>query len=144
MYYNKRHNAFYAPSNISPPSNTAHRSSHFLRVLEDLLVSFIKCSTVRGACHCQMPSSRNAGHKHIIVYPYLPYSLNLEPCVFWIFSKVKLTTKGKHFKLIENSWGRDDRAIKDVLEEGLPEVRQKVVRRVGWCVRSKEKYFEGS
>jgi len=40
--------------------------------------------------------------QNITVCPHLPYSPDLAPCDFWLFSEVKMTTKGKRFESIQD------------------------------------------
>jgi len=41
-------------------------------------------------------------NKYITVCPHLPYSLDMAPCDFWLFPKVKMTMKGKRFESIQD------------------------------------------
>ena len=41
--------------------------------------------------------------KNITVCPHPRYSPNLAPCDFWLYPKVKMTTKGKHFESIQDT-----------------------------------------
>lgn len=38
----------------------------------------------------------------IMVCPHPPYSVDLAPCDFWVFPKVKTIVKGKHFESMQN------------------------------------------
>ena len=89
-------------------------------------------------CHTSLLVQHFLSNKNITVCPHPPYSPNLAPCNFWLFPKVKMTMKGKHFESIQDNeaattaqlgqQGSHDSATKDTHEKGLPELLQKVAR----------------
>jgi len=53
-------------------------------------------------CHTLLLVWQFLSNKNITVCPHPPYSLDLAPCDFWLFPKVKMTVKGKIFESIQD------------------------------------------
>jgi len=53
-------------------------------------------------CHTSLLVQQFLSNKNVMVCPYPPYSPDLAPCDFWLFPKVKMTMKGKHFELTQD------------------------------------------
>jgi len=53
-------------------------------------------------CHTSLLVLQFLSNKNIMMCPHLPYSPDLAPCDFWLFPKVKMTMKVKHFELIQD------------------------------------------
>jgi hypothetical protein len=51
-------------------------------------------------CHTSLLIHQFLPDKNFTVCLHLPYSPDLAPCDFWLFSKLKLTMKGKRFASI--------------------------------------------
>jgi len=51
-------------------------------------------------CHTLLLVWQFLSNKNITVCPHPTYSPDLAPCDFWLFPKVKITMKGKHFESI--------------------------------------------
>ena len=52
-------------------------------------------------CHTSLLVGQFLSNKNITVCPHPPYALDLAPCDFWLFPKVKITLKGKRFESIQ-------------------------------------------
>jgi hypothetical protein len=74
------------------------------------------------------------------VIPYLPYSPDLTPCDFFLFSKMKLMQKGRRFDTIEEIQAESQRVL-DTQKE-FQEAFQNRKRRWDWCLHAGGNYFE--
>jgi transposase len=77
------------------------------------------------------------------VIPHPPYSPDLAPCEFFLFSKMKLKLKGRRFDTIEEIQGEWQRVLDSVTEKDFQEAFQKQRRRWDRCLLVGGNYFEG-
>ena len=81
--------------------------------------------------------------KGIPVVPKPPYSLDLSPCDFFLFPKLKFYLKGRHFGTVENT----EKAVTDQLKAILVSDFQRCYEEWEQCLRrsvaSQGNYFEG-
>jgi len=95
------------------PRNTTVNSEYFKGLLEHLRNDVRRKQPEKWAnsfilhhdnapCHTSLLVQQFVPNKNITVCPHPPYSPDLAPCNFWLFPKVKLTTKGKRFELIRD------------------------------------------
>ena len=83
-------------------------------------------------------------NKHITVCPHPPYAPDLAPCDFWLFPKVKMTMKGKHFESIQDIEAATTAQLKTLTKEDFQNYIRKWQGR--WDdnrVRSEGECFEG-
>jgi predicted acetyltransferase len=59
------------------------------------------------------------------VIPHLPYSLDLAPCDFFLFPKMKLKLKGRRFDTIEEIQAESQRVLDTLTEKKFREAFQK-------------------
>ena len=78
-----------------------------------------------------------------MVFPHPSYSPDLAPRDFWLFPKVKMTMKGKRFKLIQDIEAATTAHLKTLTKEDLQDCFRKWQQRWNNCVRSNGEYFEG-
>jgi hypothetical protein len=74
--------------------------------------------------------------------PHAPYSPDLAPADFFLFTKLKTTFKGRRFQTIEKNQGnaiRELRAIRSAIQEAFKQWKKHWER----CIASREDYFEG-
>jgi hypothetical protein len=64
------------------------------------------------------------------VIPHQPYSSDLSPCDFFLFTKMKLKLKGRRFDTIEEIQAESHRVL-DTDRKGLPESVPKLEETVG-------------
>ena len=94
-------------------------------------------------CHTSLLVRQFLSNKNITVCPHQPYSPDLAPCDFWLFTKVKMTMKGKHFELIQDIEATMPAQLKTLTKEDFQNCFRKWQERWDKCVRSEGGYFEG-
>ena len=75
--------------------------------------------------------------------PHLPYSPDLAPCNFWLFSKVKENLRGSHFETIEEMKESVTRVVNTFKLEDFQGAFQKLGERYNKCIAARGEYFEG-
>jgi len=75
--------------------------------------------------------------------PRPPYSPDLAPCDFWLFSEVKMTMKGKRFAAVQDIEAATTAQLKTHTKEDFQNCIRKRQERWDKCFRSEGKYFEG-
>jgi len=68
-------------------------------------------------CHTSLLVLQFLSNKNITVCPHPPYSLDLAPCDFWLFPKVKMTKKGKRFESIQDIKAATTAQLKTLTKE---------------------------
>ena len=94
-------------------------------------------------CHTSLLVGQFLSNKNTAVCPHPPYSPNLAPCHFWLFLKVKITTKGKRFESIQDIEAATTAQLKTLTKEDFQNCFRKWQERWDKCVRSEGEYFEG-
>ena len=95
------------------PRNTAVNSEYYKGLLEHLRNNVCRKQPEKWAngfilhhdnalCHTSLLVRQFLSNKNITVCPHPSYSPDLAPCNFWLFPKVKMTMKGKHFQSIQD------------------------------------------
>jgi hypothetical protein len=69
----------------------------------------------------------------MVVIPHPPYSPDLVPCDFFLFTKIKLKLKGRQFDTIEEIQAESQRVLDTLTEKDFQEAFQKW--RTGVCMR---------
>jgi hypothetical protein len=72
-----------------------------------------------------LPSSSSSFCRTKIVIPHLPYSPDLAPCDFFLFTKKKLKLKGRRFDTNEEIQAESPRVLGIVTEKDFQEAFQK-------------------
>ena len=75
--------------------------------------------------------------------PHPPYSPDLAPADFFVFSKLKTTLKGRRFQTIEEIQENAIRELCAITESVFQEAFQQWKECWEWCIASREDYFEG-
>ena len=75
----------------------------------------------------------------IITVPQAPYSLDLAPCDFWLFSKLR----GCRYETIEEMKEAVTRVIDTLRQEDFHGPFQKLLERYKTCIADGGDYFEG-
>jgi len=78
----------------------------------------------------------NLSNKNIMVCPRPPYSPDLAPCDFWLFSKVKLTMKGERFESIQDIEAAMTAQLKTLTKEDFQNCFRKWQECWNKCVQS--------
>ena len=81
--------------------------------------------------------------KNIPVLPDPPYSPDLAPCEFYLFSKLKLKLKGHHFGTTENIQKTVTDELNTLTENDFRYCYDQWKKRRNRCVTSQGSYFEG-
>ncbi|GFW43348.1 putative transposase [Trichonephila clavipes] len=81
--------------------------------------------------------------KNIPVAPQPPYSLNLNPCDFFLFTKLKNHLKGHHFKTLENIQTSVTDQPKAIPISEFYQCYEEWKKRLQLCVASESSYCEG-
>ncbi|KAI6648398.1 Transposase [Oopsacas minuta] len=74
--------------------------------------------------------------------PHPPYSLDLAPCDFWLFPKLKIYLQGKDFNALQALGTGLYQYFKSIPEEVYRNVFYKWVERLKLCVSAGGDYFE--
>ena len=82
-------------------------------------------------------------NKNITVCPHPASSPNLAPWDFWLFPKVKMTTKCKRFESIQNIEAATTAQLKTLTKEDFQNCFRKCQEQWDKCFRSEGEYFEG-
>ena len=80
---------------------------------------------------------------NIVVLEQLPYSPDLAPCDFFLFTKLKEVTKGTRFQDSEAIKTAVTKELRAILEESFQECVEAWHRRLEKCVQAQGNYFEG-
>jgi hypothetical protein len=77
------------------------------------------------------------------VVPHAPYSPDVAPCDFFLFSKMKIKLKGRRFDTVEEIQAETQTALKTLTKKDFQDAFQKWQKRWDRCARPQEGYFEG-
>lgn len=77
------------------------------------------------------------------IVPHPPYSPDLAPCDFWLFSKLKRPLRGHRFEAIEEIKRESLRELKAIPEIEFSKCFEEWKKRWHMCVASDGEYFEG-
>ena len=136
------------------PRNTTVNSEYYKGLLEHLRNDLRRKRPEKWAngfilhndnapCHTSLPVRQFLSNKNITVCPHSPYSLDLAPCNFWLFSKVKMTMKGKCFESIQDIETATTVQLKTLTKEDFQNCFRKWQERWDKCVRGEGEYSEG-
>jgi len=84
-----------------------------------------------------------AKHQKSVV-PHPPYSPDLAPADFFLFPKLKTTSKGRRFQTIEEIKEYAIRELRAITESAFQETFQQWKKRWELCIASRGDYFEGA
>jgi transposase len=77
------------------------------------------------------------------VLEHPPYSPDLAPCDFYLFSKIKSVLKGTHFLSVENVKAKTAEILDTLTEHDLRNCFERWQHRMQLSVNSEGNYFEG-
>ena len=75
--------------------------------------------------------------------PQPPYSLDLAPCDFWLFPKLKEKLRGCRYETIEEMKEAVTKVIDTLTKEGFHWAFQKLLERCNKCIAAGGDCFEG-
>ena len=75
--------------------------------------------------------------------PHPPYSVDLAPCDFWLFRKLKGNLRGCCYETIEESKEAVTKVIDMLIQEDFHGAFQKLLERYNKCIAAGGDYFEG-
>jgi len=129
----------------SPRANKAHQSRSNIKMM--MIVFFDLDGIVRAEFVPRNTTVNSEYFKGLLerlrMCPHPPYSPDLAPCDFWLFLKVKMTMKGKHFESIQDIEAATTAQLKTLTKEDFQNCFRKWQERWDKCVRSGGEYFEG-
>jgi histone-lysine N-methyltransferase SETMAR len=73
-----------------------------------------------------------------------PYSPDLTPCNFWLFSKLKIALKGQTFADLSDIKRNVKTLLRDILENDFQDYFRKWQHRLTKCIASQGEYIEGN
>ncbi|KAF6288370.1 hypothetical protein mRhiFer1_009105 [Rhinolophus ferrumequinum] len=88
-------------------------------------------------CHTSLMVWQSLSNKNITVCLHPPYSLDLAPCNFRLFPKIKTTMKGKYFESIQDIEAAMTVQIKTLTKEDFQNCFRKWQEQWDKCVSSK-------
>ena len=90
--------------------------------------------------HRSFKVSQFLAKNNMTVIAHPPYSPDLSPCDFFLFSKLKLRMKGRRFDTIEEI---QERVLDTIPKKNFQGCFQAWQKRWDRCIRAKGEYFEG-
>ena len=109
----------------------------------DLNMRRVSAKFDNAPCHTSLLVWQFLSSKNITVCPHPPYSPDLAPYNFWLFSKVKMTMKGRRFESIQDIKAATTAQLKTLTKEDFQDCFRKWQERWGKCDRSEGECFEG-
>ena len=94
-------------------------------------------------CHTSLLVRQLLSNKNIMVCPHPPYSPDMAPYDFQLFSKVKIIMKDKRFESIHDIEAATTAQLKTLTKEDFQNCFRKWQERWDKCVRSEGECFEG-
>jgi len=94
-------------------------------------------------CHKSLLVRQFLPNKNIIVCPHSLYSQALASYDFWLFPKVKMTMKGKHFESFQDMEAATTAQLKTLMKEDFQNCFRKWQERWDKCVRSEGGVLRG-
>jgi len=138
----------------APPGQTITKDYYIevLRQLRDAVRGKRQQLWARGDWHLHHDNA--PGHSSSLVQTFLvkhritqvcqpPYSPDLAPCDFWLFSKLKLPLKGTRFQTANEIKENATRQLMAIPKKDFSDCFEKWKERWDKCVRSQGQYFEG-
>jgi len=80
---------------------------------------------------------------NVSTVPHPAYSPDLAPCDFYVFPKMKLWLKGRHFASIEEVQAESQQILNMLMPVDFNECFQKWQNRWDRCIQAQGDYFEG-
>jgi len=94
-------------------------------------------------CHTAVPISEFLPEKSIPVVPQPPYSLDLSPCEFFLFPRLKNHLKGRHFGTLVTIQKSVTDELKGIPTEAFQHCYKQWKQRLRPCVAAQGNYFIG-
>jgi hypothetical protein len=85
--------------------------------------------------HTSLKTTEFVTDNNVVIVPHPPYLLNLAPCDFALFPKLKMKLKGQCFETVSD--------IQRELHRVLNSIKENDFYRWDRCIRFKGNYFEG-
>ncbi|KAL4113850.1 hypothetical protein QTP88_017411 [Uroleucon formosanum] len=93
--------------------------------------------------HSSISINQFLATKNIPVAPQAPYSPDLSPCDFFLFPRIKIHLKGRHFGTLENIQSSVTDELKAIPVTEFQNCYKQWKHRIQRCVDSQGNYFEG-
>ena len=84
--------------------------------------------------HNALSVKQSLANKNITVLEHPPYSPDLAPCNFYLFSKIKSVLKGTHFVSVENVEAKTAEILNSLTEHDLRNCFEHWQHRIQLCV----------
>jgi hypothetical protein len=79
----------------------------------------------------------------MVIVPHPPYSLDLAPCDFALFPKMKMKLKGQHFETLSHIQRKSQAVLNSIKENEFHGAFEAWKKWWGFCIHSQGDYFEG-
>jgi hypothetical protein len=79
----------------------------------------------------------------MVIVPHRPYSLDLAPCDFALFPKLKIKLKGRRFETVSDIQRESPAVLDSIKENDFHGAFEEWKKRWDRCIRSQGEYFEG-
>jgi hypothetical protein len=79
----------------------------------------------------------------MVIVPHVPYSLDLAPCDFALFRKLKMKLKGRQLETVSDIQSESQAVLKSIKENDYHGASEAWKKRWDRCIRSQGDYFEG-
>jgi len=135
-----------------PPGQTVNQT-FYLQVVGHLRkrVVHVRCEIANmwfphhnnAPSHTSIVLREFLAQNNITTLPHPLYSLDLAPCDFFLFPKLKTHLKGHHFGTVENVQAAATRALNNISSEDFLHCCEEWQQHWNRCIRSQGAYFEG-
>jgi hypothetical protein len=137
------------------PSNTMVNSDFYCDVLRSLRENVQRKIPGLGHIHSGLLHHNNVHaltsvkttefvtNSNMVIGPHHPYSLDLAPCDFALFLKVKMKLSGRHFEIVSDIQRELQVVLDNIKENDFHGAFEACKKRWDRCIRSPGDYFEG-
>lgn len=94
-------------------------------------------------CHRALVVREFLAQHKMSTLPHPPYSPDLAPADFFLFPKMKLKLKGRHFDTVEDIQRESRKILNSIPESDFEKAFQKWQKRWDKCIAAEGNYFEG-
>jgi hypothetical protein len=94
-------------------------------------------------CHTAVSINEFLAEKCMPVFPQPPYSLDLSPCDFFLFPRLKNHLKRRHFGILDNIQKSVTDELKGIPAEAFQYCYERWKQRLRRCVATQGNYIEG-
>jgi hypothetical protein len=93
--------------------------------------------------HTSLKTTEFVTNNNLVIVPHPPYSLDLAPCDFALFRKLKMKLKGWRFDAVSDIQRKSQAVLDSMKENDFHGAFELWKNRWDCCIRSQGDYFEG-